>query len=450
MQQKAKKTEKSITTGSVENTTYDEIGRHKPAVIMVFVFAITLLAVVVPVAIYRSFAGSNFVAVEIESGSPSSSTLVSTVTDAAASGGSYVRFNVPSCPSGQQGTFPNCTTPPATCPPGQQGTPPNCTIPPPYSLPANAIIVSSSSAFLSALSTAPAGSTIALHAGTYTGISKTLSKQLTIEAYPGETVWLDGQNTTVYAFYFVTSAGGSMLRGLGIKNYAATKDVSQKPAMVITDKSLTSGMTIDRCIFQGSASMGLSVQSNNSTVTNSTFDSNNWIGLHVNHGDGIDVENNTISNNNTGNNEIQGTTAAAAGSKFTYTRGATIKNNQFLNNKATGLWIDLEASDIVINGNTITGNAHHGISYEVSTRGTITNNTIKNNGDLDSTIVDYGVRLSGSNTTTVIHNTMSNNGAGDINVYEDPRNPSNDSLCAAGAAWGADCNSYNNVISPNP
>ena len=37
------------------------------------------------------------------------------------------------CPAGQVGTPPNCTTPPPgqTCPAGQTGTPPNCTTPPP-------------------------------------------------------------------------------------------------------------------------------------------------------------------------------------------------------------------------------------------------------------------------------------------------------------------------------
>ena len=38
----------------------------------------------------------------------------------------------PTCPAGQIGTPPNCTTPPPpTCPAGQIGTPPNCTTPPP-------------------------------------------------------------------------------------------------------------------------------------------------------------------------------------------------------------------------------------------------------------------------------------------------------------------------------
>ena len=35
----------------------------------------------------------------------------------------------PSCPAGQVGTPPNCTTPTSSCPAGQEGTPPNCTTP---------------------------------------------------------------------------------------------------------------------------------------------------------------------------------------------------------------------------------------------------------------------------------------------------------------------------------
>jgi hypothetical protein len=93
--------------------------------------ALVVLAAVVPVAIYRSFASGDFFGTESETGTLSSTTLITKTTDSTASGGSYIKFNLPPCPSGQQGTFPNCTTPPATCPPGQVGTPPNCTVSPP-------------------------------------------------------------------------------------------------------------------------------------------------------------------------------------------------------------------------------------------------------------------------------------------------------------------------------
>ena len=43
-------------------------------------------------------------------------------------GGTYT-LNASTCPAGQVGTPPNCTTPVTTCPTGQIGTPPNCTTP---------------------------------------------------------------------------------------------------------------------------------------------------------------------------------------------------------------------------------------------------------------------------------------------------------------------------------
>lgn len=78
-------------------------------------------------ALYSLAATTAFV-IEPENGSLATATRVS---DGAAAGGSYLLFGTGSCPAGQTGTPPNCTTPPpATCPVGQTGTPPNCVTPP--------------------------------------------------------------------------------------------------------------------------------------------------------------------------------------------------------------------------------------------------------------------------------------------------------------------------------
>jgi parallel beta-helix repeat protein len=342
-------------------------------------------------------------------------------------------------PSSDSSTGPKQESAPSQPRPNEPTTPPQTIN---YTIPSNSIIVNSTSTFKAAVSSASAGSTIVLRAGIYTDISLTISKRLTIAAYPGESVWLDGQNKLQFALFLVTNAGGSKIQGIGFKKYASTKDFSLKPAMVIIASSLSSGVTVEYCTFQESESIGLSVQTNNSVVKNNVFDKNNWMGLHVNNGHGIIVQNNIMSNNNTGNNAISGTTAAAAGAKFTYTRGATITNNQFINNKANGLWIDLQAADIVISNNTASGNLRNGIYYEVSTRGTITNNTVTGNSA-------YGIQLSGSNNTTVTGNSLSGNSL-NIFVQEDPRNVSNDSKCSSGAAFGADCDSYNNTVQSSP
>ncbi len=79
------------------------------------------------------------------------------------------------CPPGQVGTPPNCTTPPPqTCPPGQVGTPPNCTTPPPPTCPAGQV------GTLPNCTTPPPQQCIPLHDGTCatTGDFNTQAAQL--------------------------------------------------------------------------------------------------------------------------------------------------------------------------------------------------------------------------------------------------------------------------------
>jgi hypothetical protein len=71
-----------------------------------------LLAIVVPLAIYKSFAGGSFVSVEPETGAINNTSLVSKVADSTASNSTYVRFNMPAYPAGQYGTFPSCAPTP--------------------------------------------------------------------------------------------------------------------------------------------------------------------------------------------------------------------------------------------------------------------------------------------------------------------------------------------------
>ena len=95
---------------------------HRLRYPLVAIMAIVLLAVatVIPVAIYKSIAGSGAASFEPENGSFSSSTLITKTTDSGASGGSYIKFSgTGACPAGQTGTPPNCTVPVnGTLPPG--------------------------------------------------------------------------------------------------------------------------------------------------------------------------------------------------------------------------------------------------------------------------------------------------------------------------------------------
>jgi hypothetical protein len=88
----------------------------RPIYFAVLSLLIIALAAIVPVAVYHSIAGSDFTPLEAEDGTVNSTVLVAKTTDATASNNSYITFNLPACPSGQQGTWPNCTTPPPAQP----------------------------------------------------------------------------------------------------------------------------------------------------------------------------------------------------------------------------------------------------------------------------------------------------------------------------------------------
>jgi hypothetical protein len=124
---KRSKLRAGLITGSFGFLRESFVRRHRFAVTGLAALATVMLTALIPLAIYHSLAGSNFTPFEAESGVLNNAALLAKVADTSASGGSYIRFNLPACPAGQQGTWPNCTAgPPNTCPKGQTGTPPSC------------------------------------------------------------------------------------------------------------------------------------------------------------------------------------------------------------------------------------------------------------------------------------------------------------------------------------
>jgi hypothetical protein len=124
---KTKKHHPEVVTGSFDLHYEELVNRNRHMIIAVFAIGLVILAAVVPFAVFHSLAGGDFFGAEVETGTLSSTTLITKTTDTTASGNSYITFKLPACPSGQTGTFPNCTTTPPTCPAGTTGTPPNCT-----------------------------------------------------------------------------------------------------------------------------------------------------------------------------------------------------------------------------------------------------------------------------------------------------------------------------------
>jgi parallel beta-helix repeat protein len=59
---------------------------------------------------------------------------------------------------------------------------------------------------------------------------------------------------------------------------------------------------------------------------------------------------------------------------------STVRNNRASDNLGLGLWIDIDSSDVLIEGNIVTNNESGGIFYEISRKGTIRDNIATLNG----------------------------------------------------------------------
>ena len=70
----------------------------------------------------------------------------------------------------------------------------------------------------------------------------------------------------------------------------------------------------------------------------------------------------------------------AAGLKATFQSGSQWTNNEVYNNAGTGLWCDLKCDSVTIANNRIHHNEKSAIFYEISSRGTIRDNVVWENG----------------------------------------------------------------------
>ncbi len=214
------------------------------------------------------------------------------------------------------------------------------------------------------------------------------------------------------AMQFSTShSSGSIVRGIGIADYAAHYNFDV-PAMVVGN---TSNLTFVKDTFAFSAGRGLSILSPGAVVTDDMFVDNGANGLHANTADGLDFERNYVGFNNFERFSIQpSASASTAGAKITSSGNMVLRGNVVEDNYSNGLWLDVSCWNTVIANNTILRNAGHGIAVELSGSVIVAGNISGHNGRI-------GLKVSGSNAVSAINNTIVNNGWAQLGVYEDPR-----------------------------
>ncbi len=248
--------------------------------------------------------------------------------------------------------------------------------------------------------------------------------------------------TQPMAIVLAPSAAGSIVRGIGFLHYGPTYSGAAY-AMVLDNAA---NVTFDHDAFAWSAGRGLTIMhAVNVSVLNSVFLYNGLNGIHGHHADGLSVIHTRVAYSNEEHFSITGSAIAAiAAIKVTTSPNVVVRDSLIDDNDSNGVWFDLSAYMVTINGNTVLRNSGQGIFYEVSANAVIAGNVVANNGR-------NGIELSGSNNISVWNNTMVGNGGAQLGVFEDPRTQPNSAMLKLGITWNAaNISIANNVLAASP
>jgi hypothetical protein len=203
-----------------------------------------------------------------------------------------------------------------------------------------------------------------------------INHPVTIQAYPGETVWLDGKGTLATT---LTTNARLNLYDLGIRNFkpsAAAKDWLK--AMVYFGGD-SAGSIIDGCTFSDSAIDGLAIAKADISVSHCTFTSCGRTGFQANEADRLTFYANVMTRLNTAGNPAEPVTA---GAKITRSAEIRVFRNTVSDVPgAYGLWLDVSCTNPAffaneVDGSGVAGRApmKHCIEWELSEGGTFTGN----------------------------------------------------------------------------
>lgn len=230
-------------------------------------------------------------------------------------------------------------------------------------------------------------------------------------------------------------AAGSVIRGLGFREFAPHWNQDQLAAVVIDSPD----STVQDNTFTRSAGTSLGVFSGGVVVAGNSVVGNGGPGATFNRADSIVVRGNTFHGNNTRHFIVAncGGYCTMAGLKVTHSASVVIEGNRFTDNDGNGFWCDEGCTAGTVTGNTASGNTGNGLYWEVSSQAVISGNTVTGNGQ--------GVKVSGSDHVTLTRNTFRDNIV-QLGLYDDPRSPSTDAYSARlGLAW----NTTGTVITGN-
>lgn len=221
----------------------------------------------------------------------------------------------------------------------------------------------------------------------------------------------DPAGHTVRASDTVTAAtvlgNNSVIRGIGMHRFAPS--VPDMGAVSV----YADNVTIENVAITDSATTALSIGGSNATLRHVTTARNGMLGSHANYADGLKVIGMLSADNNT---ESFNRAPVSGGLKITRSRNVSVVDSAFLRNSGNALWFDESVYNGTVAGNDIAGNTGNALIIELSSRFTVADNVVANNGLV-------GVLIGDSNQVEVWNNTLSGN-ARNVNIVQGDRRAS--------------------------
>ncbi|GAB5505321.1 MAG: hypothetical protein Rhirs2KO_04840 [Rhizobiaceae bacterium] len=233
-------------------------------------------------------------------------------------------------------------------------------------------------------------------------------------------------------------AEGSAIRGLGFAHYSPIAE----PGLGGAVKVNADRVTLHANTFAWSAVKGVEIFGKDCIVVENRFLYNGMMGLAAWRADGLDVRRNLFAFNNHEGFVRTGVVSEAAGAKVTSSGSVTFANNRFEQNRATGLWLDINVSDVTVVRNEFRDNAHHGIHVELSSHAHLVSNLIASSGV-------SGVVSADSTDVSIYNNALLNNEISLV-VQDDERINDDPVEIDKGNSWITRGNRFlNNLVAAN-
>lgn len=169
-------------------------------------------------------------------------------------------------------------------------------------------------------------------------------------------------------------------------------------------RDLCENIVIENCTFHWNNNSGMIIaNSRYVTLKNNQFNDNGFSGLQATRLQDYVIDGCDLNRNNWRIGAYGGFTGwAPAGTKILFSRNGLIQNTRFLDNHATGLWLDFGHEFITVKDCTMSGNAEEGLYLEASAGPfTVENCTIINNGTRSSEGFSGGILIAESLNITI-------------------------------------------------